>query len=201
MIILSLEEGNNFYKDNFYAMMNHMNMKKILSLLSITLLFFALISAKNQHSENLLDKGKFPELKVEVYNNGKKVSFIRKKLLTNPSDTTTGWVRENVSVQDLGKLEVKILNAQEVSQVLRQNYKLVINQLDIMLVRGERLIGNPQTFADYHDAANFSAGEWLRNQKYTTKDRLVVALSYAYQMQENPALSEQKAFVVNFELR
>ncbi len=178
-----------------------MNMKKIVFLLSIALLFFALISAKNQYSENLLDKGKFPELKVEVYNNGKKVSFIRKKLSINPSDTITGWVKENVSAQDLGKLEIKILNEREVNQVLRQNYKLIINQLDIMLVRGERLIGNPHTFADYHDAANFSAGEWLRNQKYTSRDRLVVALSYAYQMQDNPALSEQKAFVVNFELR
>jgi hypothetical protein len=175
-----------------------MNMKKIFSLLSITLLLFVLTSARY---ENLVDKGKFPELKVEVYNNGKKVSFIRKRLLNTPSDTTTGWVRENMNPKELGKLEVKILNEQEVSQVLRQNYKLVISQLDIMLVRGERLIGNPQTFADYRDAAQFPVSEWLGSQKYTSKDRVVVALSYAYQMQDNPALSEQKAFVVNFELR
>lgn len=178
--------------------MIEINMKKIFSLLSIILLLFVLTSAKY---ENLLDKGKFPELKIEVYNNGKKVSFIRKKLLNIPSDTTTGWVKENVSPKELGKLEVKILNEQEVNQVLRQNYKLIINQLDIMLVRGERLVGSPQTFADYRDAAQFPAGEWLGSQKYTSKDRVVVALSYAYQMQDNPALSEQKAFVVNFELR
>jgi hypothetical protein len=178
-------------------------MKKNIPFLSVILLLFLLSSAKNNpiKTEVSFDKGKFPELKVEVYNNGKKVSFARKKLFDIASDTSSGWVKENISVQDLGKIEVKVLNEEAIRQSIRQEVKLSINHLDMMLVRGEQLIGNPQSFANYRDASQFSLAEWLKNRPHSPKDRLVIALNYSYKVENNPALGEQKSYVVNFELK